>query len=102
MWPDATVRTVRAAVPTWAVILMIAVLMSGVCLSLSSRGYTEVQTATQEHQKLTVEVESLRTNSALLKNEVARLRNDPETIEAAARSRLNMVRENEIIVPVGH
>jgi cell division protein FtsB len=31
---------------------------------------------------------------------VEHLRNDPRDIELAARSRLNMVRGNEIVVPV--
>jgi cell division protein FtsB len=46
------------------------------------------------------DVEALRTLNQSLKTEVERLRNDPRTIESAARERLNMVRSNEYVVPV--
>ena len=35
-----------------------------------------------------------------LRLEIEQLRTDPRTIEAAARSRLTMVRANEIVIPV--
>ena len=42
----------------------------------------------------------LRSSNQSLRLEVEQLRNDPRTIESAARSRLNMVRANEIVVPI--
>jgi len=46
------------------------------------------------------DVEGLRNANQSLRLEIEKLRTDPRTIEAAARSRLNMVRPNEIVVPV--
>jgi cell division protein FtsB len=46
------------------------------------------------------DVNGLRHANQSLRAEVEQLRNDPRTIEAAARSRLNMVRANEFVVPV--
>jgi cell division protein FtsB len=46
------------------------------------------------------DVEGLRNANQNLRREIEQLHNDPRTIEAAARIRLNMVRANEIVVPV--
>jgi len=45
-------------------------------------------------------VQTLRNSNGLLRHEVEQLRNNPRAIESAARKRLNMVRENEILVPI--
>lgn len=46
------------------------------------------------------DVENLRSINQSLRTQIERLRNDPRTIETAARTRLNMVRSNEFVVPV--
>jgi cell division protein FtsB len=46
------------------------------------------------------DVEGLRSANQSLRIEIEQLSTDPRSIEAAARSRLNMVRANEIVVPV--
>ena len=40
------------------------------------------------------------TENEALRRDVERLRKDPRTREAAARARLNMVRANEVVVPL--
>jgi cell division protein FtsB len=56
--------------------------------------------ASEQYALIQTDVETLRTINRTLVEEVNQLRNDPRTIEAAARSRLNMVRSNEIVVPI--
>jgi len=56
--------------------------------------------ASQQYVRMQSDVEGLRDANQNLRREIHQLRNDPRTIEAAARSRLNMVRANEIVVPV--
>jgi cell division protein FtsB len=56
--------------------------------------------ASQQYVRMQTDVEGLRNANQSLRVEIEQLRNDPRTIEAAARSRLNMVRANEIVVPV--
>jgi cell division protein FtsB len=56
--------------------------------------------ASQQYVRMQSDVEGLRNSNQHLRREIEQLRNDPRTIEAAARSRLNMVRANEIVVPV--
>ena len=59
-------------------------------MSLASQGYVRMQN----------DVQDLRNTNQTLRVEIEQLRSDPRTIEAAARTRLNMVRANEIVIPV--
>ncbi len=56
--------------------------------------------ASQQLVRMQTDVQTLRSTNQSLRQEVEQLRNDPRTIESAARIRLNMVRANEIVVPV--
>lgn len=56
--------------------------------------------ASEQYVRMQSDVEGLRNANQNLRREIDQLRNDPRAIEAAARSRLNMVRANEIVVPV--
>jgi cell division protein FtsB len=59
-------------------------------MSLASQGYVRMQN----------DVQDLRNTNQTLRVEIEQLRSDPRAIEAAARTRLNMVRANEIVIPV--
>ena len=56
--------------------------------------------ASQQYARMEMDVEDLRKGNQSLRLEIQQLRTDPSTIEAAARTRLNMVRANEIVIPV--
>ena len=58
-----------------------------------------MNTASENYLKIRNDVEALRSSNQTLRGEVEQLRNDPRAIESAARSRLNLVRPNEIVVP---
>jgi cell division protein FtsB len=64
------------------------------------RARAEMLGASQQHQKINADVEALRQGNRALEQEVSRLRSDPRAIETAARTRLNMVKANEIVIPV--
>ncbi len=49
---------------------------------------------------MSMDVEQLRNTNASIQREVEQLRTNPRAIESAARARLNMVRANEIVVPI--
>jgi len=71
-----------------------------VCVSVTVRTRARMNLASQQFVKMQTDVQALRSGNQSLRVEVERLRNDPRTIESAARSRLNMVRANEIVVLV--
>ena len=56
--------------------------------------------ASQQYMRMQGDVEELRNANQFLRTEIQQLSSDPRAIEAAARTRLNMVRPNEIVVPV--
>jgi len=79
---------------------MIILATFAICITVTARTRTRLKTASEHFVKIRTDVETLRMGNALLRLEVEKLRNDPQTIETAARSRLNMVRANEIVVPI--
>ena len=94
------VRRRGGIIPSWVVFGMILLATFAVCLTVNMRTHAKVHVAAQQLTAMQTDVEALRTVNTTLKAEVQRLRTDPRTIEIAARSRLNMVRANEIVVPV--
>jgi len=56
--------------------------------------------ASEQYVRMQGDVEQLRNANQTLRLEIKQLSSDPRAIEAAARTRLNMVRANEIVVPV--
>lgn len=96
----AEVRRRGGIIPSWVVFGMILLATFAVCVTVNMRTRAKVQIAAQQFTAMQMDVETLQNVNQSLKAEVERLRTDPRTIELAARSRLNMVRSNEFVVPV--
>ena len=94
------VRHRGGLIPSWAVFTMIMLATFALCVSLTMRTHAEMRSAEQKFSEMNMDVQALSRTNESLRQEVRRLRNDPRAIEAAARTRLNMVRPNEIVVPV--
>ncbi|HEV8186319.1 MAG TPA: septum formation initiator family protein [Pyrinomonadaceae bacterium] len=94
------VRRRGGIIPSWVVFGMILLATFAVCVTVNMRTRAKVQVAAQQLTSMQTDVEALRNVNQSLKTELERLRTDPRTIELAARSRLNMVRSNEFVVPV--
>lgn len=71
-----------------------------ICVAVTVRTRTRMSLASQQYVRMQDDVEELRNTNQSLRLEIQRLNSEPRTIEAAARSRLNMVRANEIVVPI--
>jgi cell division protein FtsB len=94
------VRRRGGIIPSWVLFGMILLAISAVCITVNMRTRAKAHFAAGQLSTIEAEVESLRTVNQTLKAEVQKLKTDPRTIELAARSRLNMVRSNEYVVPV--
>ena len=94
------VRRRGGIIPSWVVFGMILLAIFAVCVTVNMRTNAKFQVAAQQFSVMQTDVEALRNVNQSLKAEVERLRNDPRTIESAARARLNMVRSNEYVVPL--
>jgi len=96
----AEVRRRGGLIPSWVVFSMVILAIAAVCATVNMRTRAKAQTAAVQLSSIESDVKSLRAVNQLLKAEVQKLKTDPRTIELAARSRLNMVRSNEYVVPV--
>lgn len=94
------VRRRGGVIPSWVVFGMILLATFAICVTVNMRTHAKVRLATQQLSVMQTDVEVLRNINQTLKADVERLRTDPHTIEVAARARLNMVRNNEYVVPV--
>jgi cell division protein FtsB len=96
----AEVRRRGGIIPSWVIFGMVLLATFAVCVTVNMRTRSKMLSASEQYALIQTDVETLRTINKTLVQEVDQLRNDPRTIEAAARSRLNMVRSNEIVVPI--
>lgn len=94
------IRKRGGIIPSWVIFTTIILTTFALCVSVTMRTRAEMNSASQQYERMTTEVEALRNSNAAIETEVRRLRDDPRAIESAARARLNMVRANEIIVSV--
>jgi cell division protein FtsB len=79
---------------------MIILATVAICVAVTIRTRTRMSLASEQYVRMQIDVQGLREANQALRSEIQQLSNDPRAIEAAARSRLNMVRANEIVVPV--
>ncbi len=88
------------SIPSWVVFSMIMLATFAVCVTVTMRTHAARGAAEQRFAQMETEVQGIREKNEGLRRDVERLRSDPRTREAAARERLNMVRANEIVVPL--
>jgi cell division protein FtsB len=96
----AAVRRRDLSIPSWVVFSMIMLATFAVCVSVTMRTRAASVAAAQRFVQMESEVQGIREKNAALRRDVERLRRDPRAQEVAARERLNMVRANEIVVPL--
>jgi cell division protein FtsB len=96
----AGVRRRDLSIPSWVVFSMIMLATFAVCVTVTMRTRAASATAEQKFVQMESEVQGIREKNAALRHDVERLRKDPRVREAVARERLNMVRANEIVVPL--
>ncbi len=94
------VRRRGGLIPSWVVFGMVILATFAVCITVNIRTRAKAQIASEQFASIRSDVDALRGVNQSLRSEVEQLRSDPRAIESAARSRLNMVRSNEIVVPV--
>lgn len=94
------VRRRGGIIPAWVVFGMVILAVGAVCVTVNLRTRAKAQMAAMQLSSVESEVQTLREVNLMLKSEVDKLKTDPRSIELAARSRLNMIRNNEYIVSV--
>ena len=96
----AEIRRRGGIMPSWVILGMIILAALGLCTTVTVRTHGQSRAASEQYAKTVQDVDALRRGNATLRTEIRDLRGDARAIELAARSKLNMARANEIIVPV--
>ena len=96
----ASVRRRQIALPSWVVFCMIMLATFAVCVTVTIRTHAGMGAAEKKFEQASTQVETIKSDNAMLRERVERLRTDRRAIEATARERMNMVRPNEIVVPL--
>lgn len=94
------VRRRGGILPPWTLFAIIILATFGLCVTVTMRTRAEMRVASEQYEAINADVQQLRNSNAAIEQEAQRLRSNPRAIESAARSRLNMVRANEIVVAV--
>ena len=96
----AEVRRRGGIIPSWVIFGMVILATFAVCVTVTMRTRARMNAASEQFVRIQTDVQALRNANQSLRHEVEQLSSDPRAIESAARSRLNMVRANEIVVPI--
>lgn len=96
----ASARRRDFSLPSWVVFSMLMLATFAVCVTVTMRTHAARGAAEQKHAQMETDVTAIRQKNASLQRDVERLRTDRKVQEAAARERLNMVRANEVVVPL--
>lgn len=81
-----------------ALVLMVILAASAICVSVYTRTNSEYEAATARHRSVAAKVEELRVETERKAREVQMLKTDPEIIESCARQELGLVRSNDVVI----
>jgi cell division protein FtsB len=81
-----------------ALVLMVILAASAICVSVYTRTNSEYEAATVRHRSVAAKVEELRVETERKAREVQMLKTDPEIIESCARQELGLVRSNDVVI----
>ena len=92
------VRVTR--VPFWAIFATVMLAATAVCATVILSSQNQLRVASNEYQRMTAQITSLRQANQRLEGDVRRITSDTSAIEVAARERLGMVRPTDVVVPI--
>lgn len=103
--PDAVVsrpgvRRRGLMIPSWVIFCTIMLATFAVCVTMTMRTHAKMLSAEHEFGQMSTDVQKIRGQNEALKQEVNRLTSDRRAIETLARESMNMVRANEVVVPL--
>ena len=96
----AEVRRRGGIVPAWVIFGMVILGTFAICVAVTMRTRNDLSLASQQYMRMQSDVDELKNTNQVLRSEIQQLNSNPRAIEAAVRTRLNMVRANEIVIPI--
>jgi len=92
-------RVLTLGIPLYALVAMVVIGLTGVCITVTLRTHSELQNATSAHNRLQAQIARQTAENQRLQQELRQLDTDPRTIERSARE-MGLVRQNETILVV--
>ena len=89
-----------ALIPSWVFLGMILLSTLGICSTVILRTRAESNASYFQYQRMVADLDTARRANESLQLEIHRMTTDPSIIESAARTRLGMVRPNDIVILV--
>lgn len=87
-------------IPSWIFLGMILLATLGICSTVILRTRAESKASSLQYQRMAADIDTARRANESLQLEIRRMTTDPNIIESAARTRLGMVRPDDIVIPV--
>jgi len=87
-------------IPSWVILGMILLATLGTCAAAIVRTSSESKTSLLQYQQMSADIDAARRVNESLRSEIRSMTTDPITIESAARTRLGMVRPNDVVIPI--
>ncbi|HET9530969.1 MAG TPA: septum formation initiator family protein [Blastocatellia bacterium] len=81
-----------------ALVLMVILASSAICVSVYLRTKTEFEAAMVRHRSVAERVEQLKIETERKEREVHMLKSDYELIESCARQELGLIRPNDLVI----
>jgi len=88
-------------IPSWIMLSMVLLASLAICSTVITRTRAELKASSLQYGRMAAEIDTMRRSNAALQTEIHRISSDPRMIESAARSRLGMVKPDDIVVPIG-
>jgi cell division protein FtsB len=87
-------------IPSWVLLGMVLLATLGICAAAIVRSRAESSASLLQFQQMNGEIYAARRVNDSLRLEIRSMTNDPNSIESAARTRLGMVRPNDVVIPL--
>ena len=95
-----TVGVRGTRVPFCAIFATVMLAATAVCATVILGAHSQLTVASNEYQRMTMQITSLHQTNQRLEVDVRRVTSDTNAIEIAARERLGMVRPTDVVVPI--
>ncbi len=90
-------RVLTLGIPLYALVAMVVIGLTGVCITVTLRTHSELQNATSVHNRLQARIALQTAENQRLQQELRQLDTDPRAIERSARE-MGLVRRNEAVL----
>jgi cell division protein FtsB len=87
-------------IPSWVILGMILLATLAICAAAITRTRSESKASLLQYQQMNADIDAARRANESLQVDIRSMTTDPNIIESVARTRLGMVRPNDVVIPI--